>query len=559
MLAELRVANLGVIDEIMVVLDSGLTALTGETGAGKTLIVDAIGLLLGANPDPTMVRPGEPEAVVEGRFVAPDGSETVLRRVIPNSGRSRAYIDGRMANAGQLSELGNSLVDMHGQHGQQSLLRPAVQRAMLDRFGGITTEEVQTARRELRRIAEAQAAIGGDARNRAREADLLRFQLSELDAARIDSPDEDEMLRHEEARLADVSSLREAASRARELVGGDGGVGDRLGELVALMSGKEALAHLRDRAMAIADETADLARDLRSAEEGFEDDPERLAEVGSRRQVLTELRRKYGETLADVIAYREEARSRLETLESYESRAAELEHEQERAAAELAAAEIRLRQARLAAAPGFGASVEEILRELAMPHATFQVDVAEEPPGDSVTWNLGANPGEAVLPLSKIASGGELARTMLAARLVLGGTRGGETEQGTGPSTLVFDEVDAGIGGEAATAVGRALASLGRDFQVLVVTHLPQVASFADRHLVVQKRIDGGRTVAQVDAVDGSSRVVELSRMLSGSPESESAQRHAEELLTSARPGKYPTTGGQGADGRAPRARRVQP
>ena len=538
MLAELRVANLGVIDEITVVLGSGLTALTGETGAGKTLIVDAIGLLLGANPDPMMVRPGEPEAVVEGRFVAPDGSETVLRRVIPRSGRSRAYIDGKMANAAQLSELGNSLVDMHGQHGHQSLLRPAVQRAMLDRFGGITTDEVQTARRELRKVAESQAAIGGDARNRAREADLLRFQLSELDAARIDSPDEDEVLRHEEERLADVSSLREAASQARELVGGDGGVGDRLGELVALMSGKEALANLRDRATAIADETADLARELRSAEESFEDDPQRLAEVGSRRQVLTELRRKYGETLADVIAFREEARSRLETLESYESRAAELEHEHERAAAELAAAESRLREARLTAAPRFGASVEEILRELAMPNATFQVEVGEEPPGDSVTWNLGANPGEAVLPLSKIASGGELARTMLAARLVLGGARGGDTEQSTGPSTLVFDEVDAGIGGEAATAVGRALASLGRDYQVLVVTHLPQVASFADRHLVVQKRIDGGRTVAQVEAVDGASRVVEVSRMLSGSPDSESAQRHAEELLMSARSGE---------------------
>ncbi|HET6915141.1 MAG TPA: DNA repair protein RecN [Acidimicrobiales bacterium] len=552
MLAELRVANLGVIDEIAVVLDSGLTALTGETGAGKTLIVDAIGLLLGANPDPMMVRPGEAEAFVEGRFVESDGSETVLRRVIPRSGRSRAYIDGRMAGAGQLSELGTSLVDMHGQHGHQSLLRPAVQRAMLDRFGGITTDEVQTARRELRKIAESQAAIGGDARNRAREADLLRFQLSELDGAGIDSPDEDELLRREEERLADASSLREAASRARDLVGGDGGVGDRLGELVALMSGKEALAHLRDRAMAVADETADLARELRSAEETFEDDPERLAEVGARRQVLTELRRKYGETLADVIAFREEARSRLETLESYESRAAELEHEHERAAAELAAAEVRLREARLAAAPRFGRSVEEILRELAMPHATFQVEVGEDAPGDSVTWNLGANPGEAVLPLSKVASGGELARTMLAARLVLGGTRGGgDTEQGGGPSTLVFDEVDAGIGGEAATAVGRALASLGRDYQVLVVTHLPQVASFADRHLVVQKRVDGARTVAEVDAVDGAPRVIELSRMLSGSPDSESARRHAEELLTSARPGREEAATRQGAARRA--------
>ena len=551
MLAELRVANLGVIDEVTVVLDSGLTALTGETGAGKTLIVDAIGLLLGANPDPLMVRPGEAEAVVEGRFVGADGTETVLRRVIPRSGRSRAYVDGRMANAGQLSELGSSLVDMHGQHGHQSLLRPGVQRAMLDRFGGISTDEVQAIRRGLRRLAESQAEIGGDARNRARETDLVRFQLAELDAAGIASPDEDELLRSEEERLADATSLREAASRARELLGGDGGAADNLGEAMSLMAGKGPLAELRERVAAIADEAADLARELRAAEEAFDDDPKRLAEVGARRQVLTELRRKYGETLADVIAFQDEARSRLEALESHESRAAELDREHDRLAAELADAEERLLEARRAAAPRFGSSVERILRELAMPHATFEVEVDQEPPGDSVAWKLGANPGEAVLPLSKVASGGELARTMLAARLVIGGTAptsgngdaGEDPGSQSGPSTLVFDEVDAGIGGEAATAVGRALASLGREYQVLVVTHLPQVASFADRHLVVQKRVDAGRTVAEVDLVEGADRVIEVSRMLSGSPDSESARRHAEDLLAAAKPGG----GGSGA------------
>ena len=553
MLAELHVTNLGVIDELTLLLGSGLTALTGETGAGKTLIVDAIGLLLGATADPVMVRPGEPETVVEGRFLLPDGSETILRRVVPISGRSRAYVDGRMANASQLSDIGAGLVDMHGQHGHQSLLRPAVQRAMLDRFGGISTEEVQAARLGLRRIAEAQAELGGDARNRAREADLLRFQLTELDAAGLESPDEDDLLRSEEERLADASSLREVAARARLMLGGDDGVGDRLGELVAIMSAKEPLAAIRDRLVAIGDDISELARDLRVAEEGFEDDPERLAEVGARRQVLTELRRKYGESLQDVIAFREEARSRLHLLESYEERAGALEEESKRLSAELARAEMRLLDARRSAAPAFAAAVEERVRDLAMPHATFHVEVDDDPPGDSVTWKLGANPGESVLPLAKVASGGELARTMLAARLVLGGTvpaRPGDVDQTdpAGPATLVFDEVDAGIGGEAAVSVGRALAALGSDYQVLVVTHLPQVAAFADSHLVVQKRTDGERTVADAEAVEGAARVIEISRMLSGSPQSESARRHAEELLEGAaasrRPGS-PTAGVQ--------------
>lgn len=540
MLAELRVSNLGVIEEVTVVLGPGMTALTGETGAGKTLIVDAIGLLLGAGADPVMVRPGASEATVEGRFVSADGEETILCRVIPAAGRSRAYVDGKMAGAAQLTEVGSSLVDMHGQHAHQTLLRPAVQRAMLDRFGGIDTDDVQRARMEVRRVEEAQAAIGGDARNRARETDLLKFQLAELDAAMLHSPDEDEVLRAEEARLGDAAALRDAATRVRQILTDDDGVSDRIGEALALLSGKEPLAELRDGLAAVGEEIADLARDARSAEEAFEDDPERLAEVSARRQVISELRRKYGETLGDVISYRDEARSRLDQLESHEATAAALEGERRDLLQKLQEAETRLLDARRASAPGLGAAVEARLRQLAMPNASFSVEVDDVPPGDTVTWKLGANRGEAVLALTKVASGGELARTMLAARLAVGpgglamglsGLAAGDGQSSDGPETLVFDEVDAGVGGEAATAVGRALAALGSDYQVLVVTHLPQVAAFADRHLVVRKTTEGGRTVAGVSAAEGADRVVEVSRMLSGSPESATARKHAEELL----------------------------
>jgi DNA repair protein RecN (Recombination protein N) len=533
-LSELRVSNLGVIDEVTIVLGPGMTALTGETGAGKTLIVDAIGLLLGGSADPMIVRPGAAEAAVEGRFVAADGSETILSRVVPVAGRSRSYVGGRMASASQLAEAGAAFVDMHGQHAHQTLLRPAVQRSMLDRFGGIDVSEVQTIRQGIRLVAESQAEIGGDARNRAREIDLLRFQLTELEGAGLESAAEDDLLKLEEERLGDASALREASARLSDALAGEDGVEDRLGALLSLVSGKAALGVLSERLEGVNQEIADIAREARRASELFEDDPQRLAEVGARRQVLTELRRKYGETLAEVMSYRDGVKERLEQLESFESRAADLEERRAQLAEKLAEAELRIRDARRSAAPALSAAVQARLRELAMPRATFEVEVDGSPPGDAVTWKLGANPGEAVLALGKVASGGELARTMLAARLAVGAGRPGSDDETTGPSTLVFDEVDAGIGGEAATAVGRALASLADTYQVLVVTHLPQVAAFADRHLVVTKTTKGDRTIADVVVADGEERVVEVSRMLSGSPRSETARRHAEELLASA-------------------------
>jgi DNA repair protein RecN (Recombination protein N) len=528
MLVELRVRDLGVIDDQTIVLGQGMTALTGETGAGKTLVVEAIGLLLGARADPVLVRPGASEAVVEGRFVTDEGDEMVLGRTVPASGRSRAYVDGRMATSGVLAESAAALVDLHGQHAHQSLLAPAVQRSSLDAAGGISLDAVEEARLSLRRLEAEAAELGGDERGRAREIDLLRFQLTELEAASIDDPDEDDRLREEEARLGDASTLREAAYALHALLGSDEGIVDQLGGALASLT-PEPLGGLRAALASLTAEATELAHDALRAAENFEDDPARLVEIGERRRVLGDLRRKYGDSLAEVIAYRDEASRRLDELESHSERAAANEAAKAAALAALAAAETAVGKARRKAAGPLGKAVEVRLRELAMPKARFEVEVGDDRAGAAVTWLLAANPGEPALPLAKVASGGELARTMLAARLVL--TSGGA---GWGkPRTLVFDEVDAGIGGEAAIAVGQALAALGRYHQVLVVTHLPQVAAVADQHLVVSKDVVDDRTVSRVAAVEGDDRVAELSRMLSGRPDSVTAREHAAELLGS--------------------------
>jgi DNA repair protein RecN (Recombination protein N) len=585
MLVELRVRDLGVIDDQTVLLGAGMTALTGETGAGKTLIVEAIDLLLGARADAVLVRPGALEAVVEGRFVNAGGDEVVLGRAVPAAGRSRAYIDGHMATSGALAEVAGGLVDLHGQHAHQSLLAPAVQRAALDAAGHVSLSRVATLKAALRQIAADAIALGGDARARAREIDLLRFQLDELDGAGLDDPDEDDALQQEQSRLADASGLREAAYSLVEVLSADDGVADRLGAALNGLS-SDALTDLRDRLHQLLAEVGDVGRDARSAAESFEDDPIRLAAVGERRRVLGDLRRKYGATLQEVIAFRQEARRRLDELESYSQRAAALEASRTATAEALADAEAELGAARRAAAGPLGAAIEARLRQLAMPRARFEVAVGEDPSGSAVTWLLAANPGEPALPLAKVASGGELARTMLAARLVLGdlgpatdldagsGTSGdgspAESGSAAGESraaatiaaagrmtrTLIFDEVDAGIGGEAAVAVGAALAALGRHDQVVVVTHLPQVAAVADHHVVVTKGAEGSRTVAHVRSVQGEARVAELSRMLSGRPDSVTARRHAAELLGAKVAG---SGGARRHDSPAPPPRPAQP
>ncbi|MCU1426365.1 MAG: repair protein RecN [Actinomycetia bacterium] len=528
MLSELRVENLGIVSEVLITLGPGMTAITGETGAGKTLLVDALVLLLGGRADPALVRDGATEARVEGRFLSGD-DEVVLTRVVPRDGRSRGYVNGRLATAAELADHGRVVADLHGQHAHQSLIHAPEQRALLDTYTGAPArnalDQLRAARAEVRRIDEDLVALGGDERARAREADLLRYQLAEIDAAALADLDEEARLEREERLLADADAYGESLADAqREL---NGPVEEALGHVVASL-GAEPFAELATRAHALQAEAAELAHDVRVVSETLIADPERLAAVRERRQLVRDLCRKYGATIAEVREYGAESHARLAEIESHEERAAALEAKKSVAESDATTAATALTRARRASAKPLAEAVTERLRELAMPNATFTVMIEAAPltddGADDVSFLLAPNPGEAARPLARAASGGELSRAMLALRVVLS----------EAPPTLVFDEVDAGIGGEAGVAVGRSMASLGGKHQVLCVTHLAQVAAFADAHIVVAKQELDGRTVASAGTIDGPDRVAELSRMLAGVGDSAHARRHARELLTRA-------------------------
>ncbi len=520
MLHELHIESLGVIDRLDLVLGAGLTALPGETGAGKTMLVEAISLLVGGRADSMMVRPGAAEARVEGRFVVGD-DEYVVARVIPADGRSRAYVNGRLATVSNLAELGERTVDLHGQHAHQSLLSTAEQRDALDRWCGTDLGPLRAARARLTEIDAALAALGGDTRSRAREVDLLRFQVNELQAAAIRGSDEDRELEAEHDVLAGAVEYRALAEAAVAALTDDGGAGDVLGAALRSIAGRAPFADLESRLRSLVAEAGDVAAELRAKAEQIDEDPERLTAVRDRMQLLRDLRRKYGDSLAEVLAFQAEVEARLAELEGYEERVAQLEQERVRAEADERRAAEAVWATRRGGADALAAEVQTHLRELAMPHVTVAVQVGDDAPGDDVSFLIAANPGSPLLPLSRVASGGELARTMLALRLVLS----------EAPDTLVFDEVDAGIGGAAAVAVGRSLAALGDRHQVLVVTHLAQVAALADTHVVVSKQVRDGVTVATATAVDGDLRVDEVARMLSGDAAASAARRHAAELL----------------------------
>jgi DNA repair protein RecN (Recombination protein N) len=628
-LEEIRIRGLGVIDDATLELGPGLTVVTGETGAGKTMVVSGLYLLFGGRADPARVRSGSGRAVVDGRLRLPadspvltrardagadideDGS-LLLSRAIAVEGRSRAFLGGSAVPVGLLAELADGVLAVHGQSDQLRLLRPAEQRAALDRYAGRPVAELlvrhRAAYQRWQHLAADLADRTARVRELSREADLLRHGLAEIAAVRAE-PGEDERLAAEASRLAHADALRVAAQTAHDTLAGDpADPAQDVPDVAALLgAARRALGHvsgtdpelgeLEKRCAEIGYLAADLAADLASYVERLDADPARLAEVEDRRAVLKSLTRKYAETVDGVLAWAADADERLSRLDVSEDALAALAGERDAAEAEVAGVAAELSAARAAAAERFAAAVTTELAGLAMAQAAIQVEVRHRPPGpgapavhvggeavavgpdgvDEVEILLRPHAGAPALQIQKGVSGGELSRVMLAVEVVFAGA--------DPVPTMVFDEVDAGVGGRAAVEVGRRLARLARGHQVLVVTHLPQVAAYADRHIVVDKaagdgaagdgvardgvardgaardgaardraardraardRAGGARaraakgdasglvTRSDVRTVADADRVRELARMLAGLDGSELGRAHAEELLAAA-------------------------
>ena len=566
MLIELRLRNLAVIEEVTVPFGPGLNAVTGETGAGKSIVVDAILLVMGARAQPDLIRSGADSAVIEALFElppdhpaaevleaaghsAPDGA-LVLKREISRAGRHRVFVNDSPATVALLERLGESLVELHGQHEHQRLMEPARQLDLLDRFAdaeetrtrvGAQVREWEAARAELARVR-------AEAREGARQQDLYRFQLSEIDALALRDGEEDELraerrrLQHTEriaSGLAEVTGLlyddaQSAAARLhragtvlRELAGYDpelGAPAEALGEAEAYLEDVIGRARaLRDRAPF---------------------DPERLGEIDDRLDAIGKLKRKYGDSVEAIAGFRGRIASTLDQIDRHDEVVAELEARVARTGESAGVSALALAETRAAAARRLERLIQAELRGLGMEHARFRVGLRREPAGEgelaagSGRWRVGrrgvdtaeflfsANPGEDPRPLAKVVSGGELSRTMLAVRTVL-------SASGDVP-TMVFDEVDAGIGGRVAEVVGQKLAQTARGRQVLCVTHLAPIAVYAAQHLRVEKKVGRGTTRTTVAPLAAADRIEELARMLGGERVTDATRRAARELFRSA-------------------------
>jgi DNA repair protein RecN (Recombination protein N) len=565
-LTELTIRGLGAIDEATLELGSGLTVVTGETGAGKTMVVTGLTLLFGGRADPGRVRAGG-RAGVEGRLVLPqqspvwaraaeagaepdDDGSLILARTVSAEGRSRAHLGGRSVPVGLVAELSEGVLAVHGQTDQLRLSRTAEQRRALDRYAGAghlaILERYREAYGRWRELAADLDRRQRQARELAQAADVLRHGLEEIEAV-APEPGEDEVLDTQAKRLADADALRAAADEARLALAGDvtgdfGGGEAPQDATAALAVAERALAGSDDPTLVLLAQdladavsvVSDVAVQLGTYVADLDADPARLAEVLDRRAALTALVRKYadpGEGVAGVLRWADDARARLEELDVSDEALDKLAAERDAARAEVDELGRQVSRGRRAAAEGFAAEVGKELAGLAMKSArvSFSVETAADDPGpeglDEVALLLAAHPGAPARPVHKGASGGELSRVMLAIEVVFAGA--------DPVPVMVFDEVDAGVGGQAAGEIGRRLARLARDHQVVVVTHLAQVAAFADTHLVVDKSPDTGAGVTATDirAVDGEDRVRELARMLSGLADSDTGQAHARELL----------------------------
>ncbi|MDO8880735.1 MAG: DNA repair protein RecN [Coriobacteriia bacterium] len=538
MLSELHVRDLALVEDVWLEFGPGLTVLTGETGAGKTVLVEALKLLLGERADSAMVRQGAEEALVEGRFVI-DGREVLVRRRVSAEGRSRCTVDGEMATVGMLAELLGGQVDLHGQHEHQALLSPARHAGYLDRFIGaealVALDRYRDAHTAAGEAARALQALEDALADRGRREDYLRFQVADIDAA-APQAGEDAELTALLPRLRHGQRLTAAAASAHAAIQGEGGVSEGLTAATSALAAAggldPALDELADAVGRLDIEAQEVAASLRTYAESVEHDPAALDGTEHRLHELGDLMRKYGPALDDVLRTREEAAKEIELLDSGEAGI-------EQARAAVAQARERLVTAgeaivglRDGAVAAFVDGLRGAAADLALPTASFAVArtplpetawTADGP--ERVEFLFASGTGEEPRPLARVASGGEISRVMLALKSVLGAA--------DAVPVLAFDEVDAGIGGATALAVGKRLARLAESHQVLVVTHLPQVAAYADSQVVVSKSEESGRTVTSAGTIGEDEREAEIARMLAGGA-SEAGLAHARELLTSA-------------------------
>jgi DNA repair protein RecN (Recombination protein N) len=550
MLRFLRIQHLAVIDSVEVEFEPGLNVLTGETGAGKSILVEAVGLLLGGRASGDLVRTGEDAASIEAIFES-GGEELLVRREITAQGRSRAFVNGALATAGALKELSSRLIELHGQHEHQTLLDASTHLDVLDNFGGMSqlAAPVAAAYDALHASREELARVRAAARDRDTRQDLITFQLGELDRAALRDPGEDAELAALRQVLASAERVERLCSESYTslyesddaILAALGGVWRRVAELASLDPQFKPYLDARD---GIKSQLEDLAGFLRKYADNVDASPARLQHVEERLALLERLKRKHGPSLGDVIARRDALRRELTDLSRGDDRIAELERELADARRVFLAAAETLSRERRRAGAAFARALEALVADLAMERTRFEVRFGEALPEsawsgrgiDAAEFFVSPNPGEELRPLARIVSGGELSRIMLAIKTLTATSRHGFSDATDRPPSasapgLIFDEVDAGIGGRVADVVGRKLRTLGSAFQVLCITHLPQIAAYADTHFAIEKRVDGGRTRTTVRRLNEPARVEEVARMLGGEAISDGLRASAREML----------------------------
>jgi DNA repair protein RecN (Recombination protein N) len=560
MLRFLRIRNLAVIETADVEFDHGFSVLTGETGAGKSILIEAVGLLLGARGSTELVRTGEKQASIEAIF-DDDGSELVVRREITSQGRSRSFVNGALATSSTLRELATRLVELHGQHEHQALLDPTTHLGLLDEYGSLELREVGAAWETVAALREQLDRAGMDARERAARLELIAFQLTEIERVAPKAHEDDELIVTRQV-LASAERLRRLCDesyaalydRSDSVLTTLSGIRKRVGELAAIEPRFSQYVTDTDD---VKSQLEDLAFFIRDYGGRIDASPERLQAVEERLAAIERLKRKHGPTLAEVLQRWQALSAERELLSGTGERAADLRGRLDSATAEYLERARAISAARRRAAVDFARDLERLLAGLAMERTRVEVRFADLEPRPQ-DWNargiddaelyVSPNPGEDLRPLARIVSGGELSRLMLALK-TLGARRAG-ADAGAGIRTLIFDEVDAGIGGRVADVVGEHLQNLGRRFQVLCVTHLPQIAARAATQFRITKAVRGGRTSTMVEPLDAPARVDELSRMMAGATVTEAVRSSARELL--ARSGRGEAKG----ESESPRSRR---